>query len=78
MTTKERRVCTVCDDACTAPAGVGISGVGWADGDGWARGTCVHCGEPVCSQCSRRVRRIGTRWFRQPRRVCNICIEGER
>lgn len=61
------------DAECTAPAGIGISGVGWAEGDGAARGTCVRCGDPVCSKCSRIVRRR-----RLPRgRWCNNCLDAE-
>lgn len=69
MSKKERRTCIVSDGDCTAPAGVGVSGVGWADGDGSARATCWYCGEPVCGQCSRLTRRTHT--GRQ--RICAYC-----
>lgn len=69
---EDRRVCVVSDGNCTAPAGVGISGGGHAEGDGWARGTCSRCGEPVCGQCSRRTTWRGTR-----QRWCNNCLEME-
>jgi hypothetical protein len=70
---RERRACQVSDDGCLAPAGVGVHGAGWADGDGWARSTCARCGDPVCGNCSRRTYRLGkpnVRW-------CNTCIETE-
>lgn len=68
---KERRVCEVSDGNCTAPAGIGISGGGWADGSGSCRATCDHCGLPCCAKCSSRRRdRRGKR-----RRICNTCLE---
>lgn len=61
---KERRVCSVSNDGCRAPAGIGISGVGWADGGGSCRGTCYYCGEPVCGDrdCSKRTRKGRLCW----------------
>jgi len=72
--TVERRSCDMSGwkGECLAPAGVGVSGVGCAEGEGFARGTCQHCGDPVCSKCSvvtRRAKR-GTRV-----RVCGDCWE---
>lgn len=68
--TTERRVCKISGGDCLAPAGYGISGGGFAEGDGNCRGTCYHCGEPVCSKCSKKVTVKGER-----RRFCEDCLE---
>jgi hypothetical protein len=69
---RDREVCAVSDGECIAPAGVGISGVGWGDGEGWARGECWRCGNKVCGKCSKRLW-----WHGARRRWCNDCIEQE-
>lgn len=68
MPKTEPRYCTVCDSGCLAPAGyqAGGPGGGIADGDKSCRGTCKQCGEPVCSKCSKVVKKV---------RVCNNCRE---
>lgn len=74
MPKTERRVCKISGagwgKGCLAPAGVGIQGVGYAEGDGSCRGTCCHCGEPVCGLCSKVVRQRGKRI-----RLCEDCYE---
>lgn len=56
MTTS--RTCSVANGRCLAPAGVS-NAMGWAECVESCRGTCVDCGEPVCSGplCSRRLAR---------------------
>lgn len=72
--TRERRVCKISGASwgggCLAPAGRGIPGFGIAEGDGNCRGTCHHCGEPVCSKCSKITTVKGAR-----RRFCEDCLE---
>lgn len=65
----ERRICNVSGDSCTAPAGIGIPGVGYADGEGSAHGTCFYCGDPVCGMCSKLTRRT----HRGRQRICETC-----
>lgn len=68
-TESKRRVCCVCNEECKAPAAY-RAGSGVFEGEGSARCTCRQCGMPVCSACSKRVRRI---------RLCRDCIgENER
>ncbi len=64
-----KRTCHVSGDDCTAPAGWGTpSGV--MEGEKSTKGTCHHCGLPVCKKCSRDVRARGRRV-----RVCDNCEE---
>lgn len=72
MSKRDRRVCHVSEGECTAPAGIGVPGLGWADGEGSARCVCFKCGQDVCGKCSKRISVRGIR-----RRVCNDCIEND-
>ena len=70
----ERRSCVSSNGNCKAPAGYGIPGVGWADGDGTCRTKCWHCHEPVCTDplCSKV---IMTPWGDGRKRCCADCID---
>lgn len=71
MAKDDRRSCSVSNQGCTAPAGIGIpGGGGWGDGYGSARATCAVCGEAVCGQCSKLITRKGNR-----KRVCEYCLD---
>lgn len=65
-TTTEPRFCnTVADLHCTAPPHDDLD-----DGPATTRATCVACGLPTCTSCSRR-----TRWAdRSRQRVCADCL----
>lgn len=74
MTTREIRYCNTVVGGCTAPAGYAVGGnvgmTGTFPGEKGCRGTCYTCGDPVCSNCSRRLMRHG-----KQRRVCYSCQE---
>lgn len=65
-----REPCSISSDDCLAPVALGIQGLGYADGTKSARGICWECDQPVCSKCSRRVRRQ-----RKKVRICENCQE---
>lgn len=74
--------CHISNPSCKAPAGYGISGVGWAHGDNKTRAKCYQCGEFVCTDpgCSKilwwRVYEEGGK-KRGRKRICYGCEEME-
>lgn len=70
---RERRVCSVVDGECLAPAGYRVGNAGYFEGTRSCRGTCTICGEPVCSKCSRVTR--SSKGKRKRSRICNSCWE---
>lgn len=67
--------CNVVGQHCAAPPGVGLQGVGWAEGETKTRLSCYRCGLPVCSACSSLIRYFGA--LDSPsdvrRRICDDC-----
>lgn len=56
--------CAVVAPHCLAPAGLRVSGLGYARLPGTRLPRCYQCGEAVCSACSTRVGRS---------RICLSC-----
>ena len=62
--------CSVSDAECIAPAGWGVSGLGYALGaDRVGRTRCYVCGEPVCIKCS-----LIVKWYKKRVRACTNCV----
>lgn len=68
------RTCAVSEFKCLAPAGWGISGVGFAEGSDSipTRTKCYVCDESVCTECSRMVT-----WYGKAVRACTNCVSEE-
>lgn len=63
--------CVVSDNECEAPAGWGISGLGYAQGtESVGKTKCYICGEPVCLKCSNLVT-----WYAKRVRACLNCTD---
>lgn len=61
--------CSVADPGCTAPAGVGVGGSGFAECEPEIVTHCARCWEDVCTGCSFRMTLEGVR-----ARYCHDCI----
>lgn len=62
---EEGETCSVVNGDCLAPAGYAFGG-GAVDGTDYVTTTCSVCGEYVCENCSKMIKR---------KRVCDNCIE---